>query len=77
MVLMEWMVFSIHLHRYPVMSDDQHQYYLLTPHEVELVTCYRMMSLPAQEVISGMCAAQSDPSRQECVIPVKLSLVKK
>jgi hypothetical protein len=59
------------------MQNEAMQYYLLSPYEAELIACFRMLSEPAQEVISSLAGSQSVPSVRDLVTPAKLSLVSK
>lgn len=55
-------------------SDEPMRYYLLTPHEAELLSCYRAMDEQAQAATAYVMAAQST-GRQNIVEPARLSLV--
>lgn len=59
------------------MSDEPMHYYLLTPHEAELLACYRVMSEAAQETVALIVSSQARPGRQNLAAPAKLSLVRK
>lgn len=51
------------------------KFYLLAPHEAELIAHFRMLSEPTKDVVASLVASQSMYGRQHIAKVAELSLV--
>lgn len=58
------------------MQDEPMSYYLLDPHEAELLAVFRQLSTSGQALVASVIASQYTVKRQKLVKSVELRLVK-
>lgn len=57
------------------MSSKNMRHHLLSPHEAELIACYRLLSEPAQNTISTIVASQITHKCRKLDTTTKLTLI--